>query len=264
MTIPWRIYDVGASKTAAAVVVNFKSGNAPVVLLDQIRSVYIDNLNNNVPVYVYFPDTDFTVPCKPNATAWMPVIADQQAAVIIGQGFTDNDRDAVTKVMFTNVMLPPYVDDELPQSVSLYRASPEIQRGNTIYNSRFAPPALGDQTRQALVNIAPAGNLTAMILPAQLSGVYIVTNILLTGSAITSSITVQLGQAFIESTGPSGILYQTFFVGASGTVLFDEFLNIQPAQIKLNATEEWRLRSGTVMVGGILELVFNFTYLPNE
>lgn len=254
--IQWATYGVGTAKPNLNIGFNFEQLES----IDLINSVYIDNLGNNVPVYVYFADTNYTVACQPNATCWQPVMTNGKKGQIIGQGFTDADTNTFTRVTFSNVVVPPYIDIELDQSVSLFRASPSIQRGNTLYNSKFAPAALGDQTAQTRIGLtAPS---TATFLSPQANGFYVLTNLQLNLNTLQGG-AAQFIQLFIESTGIAGILY-TIEYGILATVIANvNVLNIQPAQIKIDATQTWRMRNPSALSNGAAQLIVNYSYIPD-
>lgn len=73
--------------------------------LNQCVSVYIDNIGNNTPIYVLFPDTLFVAPCAANSAVWMPVATNGRRVIIysVGQSVKGYGQ---TKLQFTNVFVP--------------------------------------------------------------------------------------------------------------------------------------------------------------
>lgn len=93
--------------------------------LGQIRSLYIDNLGSDTPIYIQFPDTLYTVVAKPNSTGWYPVYTNQLKFNVLGIGFSSGDVGE-TRVLATNIFVSPSVNEEYGSGIDLYRASPII------------------------------------------------------------------------------------------------------------------------------------------
>jgi hypothetical protein len=102
----------------------------PCEKLTEIRSVYIDNLGSEIPLYVSFPDTVYVVVAKPNSAGWYPVYTASKVAIITGIGFSPQSIPQ-TIILFSNIAIQPGVNVELDTAVQLWRASPIITRGNT-------------------------------------------------------------------------------------------------------------------------------------
>ncbi len=269
-TIQWELYlgSLVAQLTRVGVELNFE--NAKNVVLDTVKSVYIDNLRNNVPVYVLFPDTGFEVACQPNAAAWFPVYTNGKKAIVIGDVFTLNDRSAVTNVFLSNMFVPPYISNDLPRSLTLYRASPVIQRGNTIYNSLYAPPALGDQISST--NLLDLNNLNAQRplwgSPHASGFIYVTTIVANISNCVDNSAAGLYGQSVIESTGISGTLFTMDYLSqpiTGGPNYVYQFgvaqplLNLYGMQLKLDATQTWRLRVNSTVFAGNMQLYSTYT-----
>lgn len=100
--IPWYTYGASTANQQISVSGNLFQQNQQVSPLDFIRSVFIDNLYVNVPVYVQFPDTLHTIVCPPNSQAMHPVFTYQQQFTIFGDGFEDGDV-STTSLFFSNI-----------------------------------------------------------------------------------------------------------------------------------------------------------------
>ncbi len=100
VNIDWLNYGVGDAKPDFGIVVNLQ-GISPALALVAVKSVYIDNLGSQVPIYVFFPDTGFTAAMPPLSAGWIPVITNQLKAAIYGIGFTDTNIP-LTIVHFCN------------------------------------------------------------------------------------------------------------------------------------------------------------------
>lgn len=152
VSINWANYN--ASSTAPnnnqTVIVNL-TGNAAQSALPNVRSVFIDNTNSNVPIYVFFPDTGHSVTCAPNAEVWAPVYTNGLIAWIIGEGFVTGQIPS-TLVLFTNIFVQPFTNYELAQTVDLWKASQTITRGENVFNSDHGSPSLCDTTTSIILS----------------------------------------------------------------------------------------------------------------
>lgn len=266
VTIPlqfnWIAYGVSTSVPNVNVLVEINS--AVCAKLDQIRSVYIDNLGSNQPVYVYFPDSGTTIVCQPNAEGWFPAFTNARKFWVIAEGFLTGDVGS-TVVALCNVPIFPGLNVELNQSVQLQKASPSITRGTSIYNSSFGVPALGDQ-------IAAPGFLSLNTLFTQniwgtpyASGFVVVTSMYM-NVVNPGKNPAAFGIINIESTGAAGVLAPIIYA------LNPPFLNNNPAvqnildvkgvQLKLDATQTWRLRNTVAADQGGCSFLSSFTYFP--
>lgn len=265
----WANYGVGTTNPNIAVNISIPA-KGPRVLLDKILSVRIDNLGNPVPVYVYFPDTNYTVACPPDTVVWEPVKTNQFTAFIIAEGFTDN-QIGNSAVYFCNFSTVPFQNNSFPQFTPLWKASATITRGNTIYNQNFGVPALGDQTAQY-----PVAGTNPPVLATNLwgtpypSGFLYLTHIDVKVLEAVGTAVGDLGVTWVlESTGISGTLY-TFSFATVALAANDlrttpiSILNFSAMNIKLDATQIWRLRvtAATNIQGISYQHVFNFTINP--
>lgn len=231
--------------------------------LDQIRSVYIDNLGSDNPVYVYFPDTQYTIAAKPNSEGWYPAFTNARKIWIIGEGFLTGSIPS-SFVILCNIPLPASVNTEIDNAVTLYKASPTITRGTTIYNSRLGTPALGDQL------------FTAQLLPATIvgatvplwntpypSGFLYVTGILIYGLGISNAV-LNGGGMVIESTGIAGNLMSPSWIQQPNIPpgYVGEILKLEGLQTQLDATQSWRARMTTAGDGGVVQIYSSFTQQP--
>lgn len=101
-------------------------GSVRATLLDQIRSIYIDNLGSAIPIYVQFLDTLFTVVAAPFTAGWYPVFTNSYFIRVVGLGF-NNGSIPQTAIFITNLVVPPDTDVEVPRTFLL--ASPVISTG---------------------------------------------------------------------------------------------------------------------------------------
>lgn len=263
----WLSYGASTAVPNINVLVNLDT--APCKGVDQIRSVYIDNLGSPNPVYVYFPDTQYTLAAKANSEGWYPAFTNAKQFWVVGEGFLDGNIPQ-TSLLISNVYLPPSVNTEIDQSVNLYRASPVITRGNSIYNNSLGIPALGDQLYTSPnISFQVPGSANGLWGTPFPSGFVYVTSMIVYGSGFQPIAGDQPTAFNIESLGVAGLLVRITFdiVGTSfspsavpvGNV---ELLRMEGLQLKLDATQTWRIRSTNSTNSGSAFLLSAFTQQP--
>jgi hypothetical protein len=264
----WISYGAGTANTNISVPITLPVAG-PSQLLDKIRSVRIDNLGNPVPVYVYFPDTQYTVVAPPNSIVWEPVDTGQFDALVIAEGFTDallTNSPNSTAVYFCNFGCAPLLMNEFPQTSPLWLASNTITRGTSIYNQNYGTPSLADQFTNEVLSLAVSGNITG-VLPNQASGFYYInayTAIVSNISGFNFSV-----RAVFESPGASGILFDwswqvppAAFSGSQLPVIVP-FPSLNGLNLKIDATQSWRLRTITGNVNaGLFQFNVAYTFNP--
>jgi hypothetical protein len=255
----------GASSGVPNINVLVDLSQAPCKALDQIRSVYIDNLGSPVPVYVYFPDTFYTITAKANSEGWYPAFTNAKQIWVVGEGFLTGNIPQTT-ITLSNFPLPPNVNTELDQALALWLASPVITRGTSIYNTAFGTPALGDQLSTTVpFSLALLNNTVGLWGTPYPSGFIYLTSLEI--GAVGFGADSTSGQINIESTGVAGILispqYGSFRTGSGASQAgVIPITNLQGLQIKLDATQTWRARVATITTGGVGQVVSSFTQQP--
>ncbi len=271
----WNNY--GASTAQPNVMVPFTSlvGNdATGGQLPAIRSVYINNLNSGVAVYVEFDSPPgYQIACEPNAEGWFPVFTNSLNFKVAAQGFVTG-LIPVTEILLTDIFVPAFTSPELPQTLDLWLASASISRGTTIYNQDNAVPALGDQTSQALIDCA-ANPGTAAICGCPLASGYVyLTDLWIKlihgstggGTALYKCYLRDISITLAQALALGRVIY-TFpsVLTAAGTA--DILLYQGKGNIKLDATISWGLDCGPTQGTGYaantwLNGIFNFTTNP--
>lgn len=254
----WLSYGAASAKPNVNVLVNLNTADI-INRFGQLRSIYIDNLGSDVPIYVNCPDTSYAVVAKPNSAGWYPIYTNTFILEVIGLGFIDNDVPT-TRLLITNLAIEPSTDDEITTSISLWRASRTISRGSTIYNSDLGVPALGDQSVQP--DISLTGLNTAPIFQVQSSGFYYISSYYAYTYAINNAAAKALSVAF-ESTGVAGVLFSFQFAGfnqALGPVCVAAQNGLN---LKIDATQTWQLRNTDTLTAGAFVCFVGFTYNPN-
>lgn len=231
--------------------------------LDQIRSIYIDNLGSDCPIYVYFPDSQTTIVAKPNSEGWYPAFTNARVFQVVGEGFLTGSIPQ-TLVVASNLYIPPSVNNEIDNAVTLYRASPLITRGNSIYNAGLGIPALGDQLfTSSLLDVTTVGATVPLWNTPYPSGFLYITNLAIYGIGISNGV-ANVGQLFIESTGVAGVLmfpdwFQKPDIPAGYSL---EIARLTGLQTKLDATQTWRARITSNGDGGGIQIYSSFTQQP--
>ena len=258
----WLSYGASTVNPNVNVLVDLSTQNTKALI--EIRSVYIDNLGSDVPVYIYFEDTDYSVVAAPNSAQWLPVYTKSLKFWIVGLGFLTGNIPT-TKVIVTNLVIEASSDVEIATSIALWKASATITRGSTIYNENLGTPALGDQADTHTGAFNSAGVMVPSLWQTpQPSGFLYVTNIDFT---FISPAFIGAGGStvvVVESTGISGLLYSFIFSGSSTILGVQKLLGLNGMNLKLDATQTWRLRctSQSGVVGINFSFNSNFTLNP--
>jgi hypothetical protein len=258
----WLSY--GASSTVNNINVLVSLENAMCKALDQIRSIYIDNLGSDNPVYVNFPDMNYTIVAKPNSEGWYPVFTNARVFSVVGEGFLTGDIPQ-TFILATNIPQIPAVNVELDQAKSLLLASPVISRGTSIYNAALGTPALADQLNTPNINVGILNSVPLWGTPYP-SGFIYVNSIFLAPQGVTAAAAGLFSLQF-ESTGVAGLLFTTtvlvYPTGIAAPSLPGNITFFSGANIKLDATQTWRVRVLNIInTLGVAQIYSSFTQVP--
>jgi hypothetical protein len=256
----WISYGAGLARPNINVLVSLET--QPCVKLDQIRSVYIDNLASDSPIYIYFPDVGYAITAKPNSEGWYPVYSNSKTFWVVGEGFTAANIPQ-TWILISNIFMPPSVNVELDNAVALWKASPIITRGNTIFNTNFGTPALGDQFFASPAISVAVGNTAGLWNTPYASGFLYLTSLVINGVQLFSSGGNSTGTFVVESTGIAGTLFSELYCLTPNTPPgVSPLLQLSGLQTKLDATQTWRIRTTSLSggtVSGQLQSLSSFT-----
>lgn len=265
----WLSYGASTLNANQAAIVDLRPRQISARLI-AIRSIYIDNLGSDTPIYCYFPDTQYSVAAQPNSAGWFKVYSNELIMWVIGLGFLTGDVPS-TYILATNLSVENATDIEIQSSIALWKASAIISRGNTIYNTNLGVPALGDQAYQSVLNISNGVFRDHLWNTPYPSGFIYITQLsmLLHSMGATPGL-VGTMTLVLESTGISGILYQASIAvtgPAAGTVISAPAYLLGPfnsMNLKLDATQEWRLRAFDITNGFFAgqNFISNFTTNP--
>lgn len=260
--VDWAFYGASSSNNKIGIEQDLK-GTVAAQLIPKVVSVYIDNLGSNVPVYTRFPSTGFVIAAPPNSADWYNCISSDLRVEIYGIGFVTGQIPK-TNFYFTDAYVPPYSNFEQQNVIDKWLASAVISRGQNIFNQDYGVPALGDQTFQTRLDAKFSGSSVLFGTPLADGFIYL-TDIWCLAQVSTQN--TESGQCVIESTGVSGVLYTFDY-----TSLVDHPENILlysgKGNLKISATELWRLRISIPLVSGnanqnFINLVINYTTNPN-
>lgn len=183
--------------------------------LGKIGSLYIDNTNSTVPVYIVFPDTNFVITAPPFTAVWYPVFTNafRFQAICVGMvsGFIPQ-----TRIFISNREIGPSSDPEIqkvfPQLVGT--TSAQFGAANSI-TPGFGAPALGDRTatQQSAFTTALTASAFTVTDVSLLTGFLYITALDISfdvfgGVISTAGATLSMGFQFADSIG------NTFLKGA--------------------------------------------------
>lgn len=124
LQFPWLAYNASSLNTNINVRVDLSAARVA-QQLKKIRSIFIDNMGSDTPIYVNFPSTGYSVVAKPNSTGWFPVYTSDFIIQVVGLGFASGDIPTTT-MLVSNLITIPSIDEEFGQAISLERSSPVI------------------------------------------------------------------------------------------------------------------------------------------
>lgn len=250
LSFDWTVYfalmsaRVGATLAAnIAVEVDANSGGTSQGgVIDKIVTAKIDNSNSLNPILVFFPDSGDTISCAPQTIATLPCNTNSSKCFVIAQGLATGFLPKTT-VTFYNYFIPPSIDPVLQLVYPQWLGSPTIQRNqNQILTPGFAPPALGDQSVQYAISLVNATTQTGIFGTPLVSGFVYITGVdvryvtFLAGG--TSNVIPSL---LLESTGSAGVLFNWLWMFPIASGIYSLY-NQSGLQIKIDATQSWRLR----------------------
>lgn len=259
--IDWNIYWQQLGHPAALSVAFNLDAITNVNALPAIRSVYIDNTNSAVPIYVTFPDTNWQVSAAPFTTVNLPVFTNGLKGLITAIGLTAGAIPQ-TRVQFSNQIISPFSDAEVQTVFPQYLGSPSIQRANAL-TPGFGPPALGDQLFSQILNCASPADRTAILGSPYPSGFLYLTSIYITAAfALNTSQTVQTVN-ITSSTGD--VLWQLEFPVLDGNTQpppFYVLLSQGSMNVRLDATQTFFYAPGNTVSSCSCNISIAYTYVP--
>lgn len=259
----WNDYGVSSTINSMGVNVSLVGKGAQANIIPRMTSMYVDNTESNATVYILFLDTGQVIPVLPYSSGWFECLTSGYSCIVYGYGFVTG-QIPITQIHFTDAFVPPFASLEVSQTQQLMKASRSITRGNTIFNQDFSVPALGDQTQQAdldLTQNAPTITLFGTPYAAPINYIYLLgLSVTLIGYAISGGST-EYRNLFVESTGSAGILFKLRFAVRQTNADFYLFQQVG-MNLKLDASQTWRIRGENNITQGYANAVFNYSVNP--
>jgi hypothetical protein len=157
----WQAYGASDTNQNIAVSINLTgTTNQPRQLLQQIKSVYIDNTGSAVPIYVQFTDTLFTAIAQPYSAGWYPVFTNGFEFVVAGLGFTSL-QSPTTQIFVTNSPVAPYTDAALQTVLPQFLSSPSLGGGAGL--SSVTPVIFGQDYNNGNITVTGGGGNGAQV-----------------------------------------------------------------------------------------------------
>lgn len=264
-TINWATYWAQSNTANQRVGVSLQSGtgsDGSQGVIKKIVSIRIDNTNSALPCYVSFPDASDVITCPPYASITASALTNQLSCEIGVAGLQAGALPTVS-VTFMPFYMPPMLAPELPLVYPQELGSPVIQNNaSQILTAGFASRALGDQlfSVDALSLTAPGAVVSVFNTP-RASGFIYITACVFRAYNIASGVVTQ-EQVVLESTGTAGILFNWIFT-SGGLQPSLEIENISGLQLKIDATQTWRIRNITA-AGTSGTGIWRFAFTTND
>lgn len=257
--INWLNYGASSARPKIAVQINIQTG-AATPPIDVIQSVFIDNNDSLVPIYVYFPDTQFVASMPPNSSGWIKVLTNGLVALICGDGFATGSIPS-TRVIFSNVNMASFIDPQIQATTPLYKASPAISRGNNIFTTGLGIPALGDQIGSIFI---PADNSQNVpLFPVMTKGYYYLNAFNVSQQQVLRNAAgTTIVELRVKSNGVSGTLFTVRYPAGNDSDRYTLLIALNGMQVKIDATELWfgDIEPSSVVPNGKFGLIYTYTY----
>lgn len=136
--------------------------------LDGIRSVYVDNTFSDIIVYVFFPDTNFTLVCPAGAIVWLPVMTAGLKCTVFAESFgTDVPTTVVHLCNFKveGFYIPATQSGQVANPVDLTLTDFSQLDGVNTNVSTFNAQTLGPPASDRLVIVAVQGATNSATTP---------------------------------------------------------------------------------------------------
>lgn len=143
LDINWLSYGASSSVPNMGVSVNLET-QTPAPILTKIVSVFIDNTNSIVPIFIYFEDTGFVAVAQPNSTLWLPVLTGLTRCVVYGVTFATG-AIPVTRIFLCDQYVEGFSDIERLLTFPQFRASGDIP-SESLFTNGYGSPTLGDRS----------------------------------------------------------------------------------------------------------------------
>jgi len=230
--------------------------------LDTIRSVKIDNTFSTSTIYVKFDDTQDVVACPPQTIVTAPVNTNGQKFTVIGESLRAGFLP-FTRIYLYNIQLMPAVDIAVQDVFPQWRGSPTVQTGsNLLLTPGFAPPALGDQTRQYVFSLLSPADVNNIFDTPYSKGFIYLTGMWLQVLSVFAALPSANQVITLESSGSAGVLFQWWYAYTPNAANYVPLFAQSGMQLRIDATQHWKLRHGGTP-SGLCTCTPIFTYNPD-
>lgn len=275
ITVTWANYSFAGSSLGAnvpnfAIRVSY-GARGPGNLPDdwQAQSVWVDNEGVDFPVYIYFPDTQFSIPVAANSAGWFPLSSNDREFFIVAIGIPTSSvvANQETLVILSEFNMPPYIDYEQQTSLIQQLGSPVIQRSNILLPG-IGSPALGDQLMSKTIGLVSGSPGTAIPEwgPFDAPFFLYITQLQITINAFTNTGASSSIVGVELRNSVDGIVYASTAYGGSNNGLNTgnpAIITDLRGNFRFNAQSSWTLVLATSVAVTNGQMNWNFAYTLN-
>lgn len=153
LSIDWSSL-VAPSFNSTAIRIPLNINNGVRTPLDRIVSLYVNNSNNEFPIFIIFPDTQYGISVAPNAVQWFPVVTNG-FNVIFASDFISMSVGK-TQFIFSNVPISAIETSELQEvSPEWLGTNPGSSLGGGLILGNYRrAPSLGDISKSNIYSVS--------------------------------------------------------------------------------------------------------------
>lgn len=131
--------------------------------IERFVAVYVDNSDNDFPVFIQFTDTGYGISVSANSIQWFPVVSNA-FNVNFASSFVPNFV-GMTRFLFSNVAIDPIEASQLMEvSPQWLRTSDQSTDIVTIIGNQTRAPSLGDRVLTDTFSLDTVGIVSSNIL----------------------------------------------------------------------------------------------------
>lgn len=231
-------------------------------LLNQLRSIYVDNSDNFFPVWVYFPDTGISLGVPENSCRTLPALTAGLEAYVCAQLPTITDLIiggagvVPTLVVFSDAPLPMQDASPYPSAVSMLMGS-----GPTLVSQNIINEAAGEQMLIGSVSLSVPGQTLSPVGFGPESVVCVVQSLSIFLTGLRASTTWELDWVC----GDHGTIPFSGVVPAGYAGAIEPLINISGAQMRVqNQNSNGMIfRCNSVTTAGTAYIVMGYSVINN-
>lgn len=221
VAVPINWADYGGAVGASCLIEVDLSILGPANPLDKIRSVYIDNTFSDQDVFVYFPDTQFTMICPANSVVMAPAWTNGLKAQLFASGFL-NFTVPSTTFHFSNVPkdTPTVITSAsiIQKSIYMPTLSAELNAAGPAVNHGALDFGLFSPFATHYLLMFTAQNAVAAARPVTGFTVNGTPGVLFDSTNIAQGVTMALGRVNGNFSGQSPTVIVTYSAGDGGSL----------------------------------------------